>query len=188
MIYDTAGDFFASFLRDAAISEHKWKLKHPNLPTREFVTLNHKIYGWHKKTSIDHAISIVSSLVSWVVSTRSRTDAAFLKYRSNKKSLNTWYVLSRTLHTAMTLNVSSRITSLTRTWANGPSWTFAFATTLQRVSEKSCHDSTVYEPKLNFFHIHSPFRNSVSWNSIIFSNFFELWHASRRVFFLPDNF
>lgn len=45
MIYDSTGDFFASFLRDAAIGESKWKAKHPHLPTREFVTLNHKIYG-----------------------------------------------------------------------------------------------------------------------------------------------
>lgn len=45
MIYESKSDFFFSFLRSAAELDEKWYKKHPSESTREYITLNHKVYG-----------------------------------------------------------------------------------------------------------------------------------------------
>jgi hypothetical protein len=45
MIYEANSEFFLSFLRLATQLDEKWHKRHPGEFTREYRTLNHKVYG-----------------------------------------------------------------------------------------------------------------------------------------------
>lgn len=45
MLYVVASEYFGRFLRDAATSIARWQHKHPTALSREFLTLNYKVYG-----------------------------------------------------------------------------------------------------------------------------------------------